>query len=340
MTRPAVAPDRSGVGDPFSLQVALLGIVFAIGIHVDGWAHNHGRVDESFFTPWHAILYGTYFVVAFTVLRRVLDARAGGASWGEAVPPGYGATLVGIGVFFAGGVGDMLWHMAFGVEESLEALLSPTHLILATGGVLMATGPFVAGTRSRAPGWRGAAPAVFTSVALLSFIGFMTQYMHPMSNLWPLAGWQAGVPGAGDVAAALGAAGFIWYAAVLTSVVLVLERLGSLPTGAAALLIAGSAAFAVTQGDHYWLTLPAVGAAIVVEALRPRLPETRFGYRMLAFAIPAIPVAAHLAALSLAFETDWSIHLLAGTPVMTGLVGVLVSLAIVPPGTDLVAESR
>jgi hypothetical protein len=26
------------------------------GIYLDGWAHNHGKVD-SFFTPWHAVLY-------------------------------------------------------------------------------------------------------------------------------------------------------------------------------------------------------------------------------------------------------------------------------------------
>ncbi|HSM00948.1 MAG TPA: hypothetical protein VK960_00700 [Acidimicrobiia bacterium] len=333
MTREAIAPGRPGVADRFSLRVALLGVLFAIGVHVDGWAHNHDRVDESFFTPWHAILYGTYFAVAFTVVRRVLDARGGGASWREAVPPGYGATLAGIGVFFAGGAGDMVWHMAFGVEESLEALLSPTHLVLATGGVLMATGPFVGGTRVREQGWEGAAPAVITSIALLSFIGFMTQYMHPLSNLWPVAGWHEGVPGSGEVAAALGVSGFIWYAAVLTSVVLMLNRLGSLPTGAAGLLISGSAAFAVTQGDHYWLVIPAAGAAVVVETVRARLPVTRPGYRVLAFAIPAIPVAAHLTALSLAFETDWSVHLLAGTPVMAGLVGVLVSLVMVPPGS-------
>jgi len=335
MTRPAVSPVQApeDAPDRFSLRVALLGVLFAIGIHVDGWAHNHDRVDESFFTPWHAILYGTYFLVAFTVIRRVVEARADGASWREAIPSGYGATLAGIAVFSAGGVADMLWHMAFGVEESLEALLSPTHLILATGGVLMATGPFVAGTREGSQGWKRAAPTVFTSVAVLSFVGFMTQYLHPMSNLWPVTGWHESVPGAGELAAALGAAGFIWYAAVLAAVALLLRRLDALPPGAAGVLIVGSAALAVTQGDHYWLVLPAIGAALAVESVMSRLPPTRTGYRVLGFVIPAIPVATHLAALVLAFETEWSIHLLAGTPVMAGLVGVLVSLVLVPPGS-------
>jgi hypothetical protein len=330
MSAPAAVTQREHI-DRFSLRIALLGVLFAIGIHIDGWAHNQGRVDDSFLTPWHGILYGTYFAVAFTVLRRVLGARAAGASWRAAIPPGYGATVAGIAVFFVGGIGDMAWHMAFGVEESLDALLSPTHLVLATGGVLMATGPFVAGTRRSGREWQGAAPTVITSVALLSFVGFMTQYMHPMSRLWPVAGWRETVPGAGELTAALGVAGFIWYAAVLTAVVLLLDRLGSLPPGAAGVLIAGSAGFAVTQGDEYWLVIPAIGAAAVIEAVRARLPDNRAGYRTLAFAIPAVPVALHLAALGIAFEIGWSVHLWAGTPVIAGLVGVLVSLVVVPP---------
>ena len=331
MTAVGTASER--VAHRFSLRVAVLGIVFAIGIHIDGWAHNHDRVDESFFTPWHAILYGTYVVVAFTVLRRIFAARAAGAPWREAIPPGYGATVAGIAVFFAGGVGDMVWHMAFGVEESLEALLSPTHLILATGGVLMATGPFIAGTRSGVPGWRGAAPTVITSVALLSFIGFMTQYMHPMSQLWPVSDWVEGVPDAAELAAVIGVAGFLWYATVLTAVTLVLHARASLPVGAVGLLIAGSAAFAVSQGDHYWLAVPALAAASMVEVLRSGLPGGRSAYRLFAFVVPAVPVAIHLVALNLAFEVDWSVHLWAGTPVMAGLVGVLVSLVVVPPGS-------
>jgi hypothetical protein len=37
--------------------VALLGCWTVGGIFLDGWAHNHGKVDSSFFTLWHALLY-------------------------------------------------------------------------------------------------------------------------------------------------------------------------------------------------------------------------------------------------------------------------------------------
>lgn len=42
----------------------------------------------------------------------------------------------------------MLWHSRFGIEAGIEALLSPTHLVLALGGMLMVSGPL------RAAGFR------------------------------------------------------------------------------------------------------------------------------------------------------------------------------------------
>ena len=332
MAAPARASQRVPASERFSDRVAVLGVVFAVGIHIDGWAHNHGRVDDSFFTPWHAVLYGTYALVVYVVLRRVLDTRAAGAAWRDAVPEGYALTVIGIGVFFAGGFADMLWHTVFGVEENLEALVSPTHLVLATGAVMMATGPFLAGTRQPVAGWRQSAPAVLTALAFLSFVGFMTQYMNPLSQLWPVAGWWGRGEVIDELSQAVGVAGFIWHAATLSAVVLVLRRLGSLPTGAAGALITGSAAFAVTQGDDYWLVIPAAIGGLLVELAMRRLPGGRFGLRMMAFLVPAIPVTLHMAALPLVHEIGWPVALWAGVPPMAGMVGVIASLAVYPPG--------
>ncbi len=27
------------------------------GVYLDGWAHHHGKVDDTFLTAWHAVLY-------------------------------------------------------------------------------------------------------------------------------------------------------------------------------------------------------------------------------------------------------------------------------------------
>jgi hypothetical protein len=45
------------------------------------------------------------------------------------------AGLAGLALFAAAGLGDMAWHLAFGIEQDLAALLSPSHLGLFAGGL-------------------------------------------------------------------------------------------------------------------------------------------------------------------------------------------------------------
>src|SRR5271166_2443779 len=40
----------------FDWIMGILCCALVAGVVQDGWAHNHGKVDESFFTPWHAML--------------------------------------------------------------------------------------------------------------------------------------------------------------------------------------------------------------------------------------------------------------------------------------------
>jgi len=78
---------------------------------------------------------------------------------------------------------------------------------------------------------------VFTSLALMSFVAFMTQFINPYSALWPTARWVFGDPTSDELGAALGAAGFLWYSVVLSGFVLVLASRDRLPPGAAGLLV-------------------------------------------------------------------------------------------------------
>ena len=316
----------------FSLVVSILGLVFVGGVYVDGWAHNHDRVDDSFFTPWHGLLYATYLVVAAVMLARVLKTHRTGTTWRAAVPDGYALSLVGVALFLAAGIGDMVWHTLFGVEEDLAALLSPTHLMLASSGVLMGTGPYLAGMRAPGRGWRGAAPVVLTSLALMSFVAFMTQYINPYSELWPTRRWLLYNPSADELGEVLGAAGFVWYSVVLAGFVLVLASRDRLPVGAAGLLVAGGAALSVTQGDDYWVAVPALIGAVMLEGVLALTRNRRFAFRVLSAAVAGIPIAVHMAVLAMFKEMMWPVHLWAGTPVIAALVGMLVGLAVVPPG--------
>ena len=98
------------------------------GTFADAWAHNHVRRLETFFTPWHAVLYFGLlaFIVGFLVVVFINRSRC--ASWLEAIPPGYGLSFWGMGMMLVIGVGDMTWHLLFGIEQNIGTLFSPTHL--------------------------------------------------------------------------------------------------------------------------------------------------------------------------------------------------------------------
>src|SRR5215469_704266 len=161
-------------------------VLFAIligGVYLDGWAHNHGKVDNTFFTPWHAVLYsGLALSGIFLVVNLLLNHRKG-YPWLEALPPGYSVSLLGVIVFGVAGVLDMIWHILFGIEVSVEALLSPTHLMLALGAMLIVTGA-LRSAWLRLPerknyGWTQLMPAVVCIALLVSLFAFLTEYAHP-----------------------------------------------------------------------------------------------------------------------------------------------------------------
>ena len=157
------------------------------GLYLDFWAHAHGRTDNTFFTPWHALLYSAMAVVGIFLGATALRSRGRGAAWPQTLPPGYGLSLVGVGLFAVGGFADLVWHVIFGVEFSVDALLSPTHLVLALAGVLIVAGPLRAAWRNperESQRWLMKVPAVLSLALLLSLFTGLTQFVHPLANPW------------------------------------------------------------------------------------------------------------------------------------------------------------
>jgi hypothetical protein len=63
-------------GARFDGAATVLAAAFTGGVFLDGWAHTHGRVDDTFFTPWHAVLYSGFLAMAVLLVGR--------AAWGVA----------------------------------------------------------------------------------------------------------------------------------------------------------------------------------------------------------------------------------------------------------------
>ena len=170
----------------FTWTVTALVSATITGFYIDLWAHQHGRTDNTFFTPWHAMLYGAEgSLFAFLAVTAARNVRRG-AAWRSSLPAGYGVSLIGAVLFAVGGVLDLLWHLAFGVEVSIDALFSPTHLILFTSGLLMFAGPLRAwwASHPRATDWRAWLPVVISVAAIMSILTAITSFADPLADAW------------------------------------------------------------------------------------------------------------------------------------------------------------
>src|SRR6266511_4040773 len=125
------------------LITAVLGTCMVGGLLTDAWAHtNIVNQLESFFTPWHAMLYGGFAATAAWTFWLGFRRRHGVPRWWRnAWPAGYAVGALGAALFLVAGFGDMIWHQVLGIEATLDAALSPTHLVLATGATLLLTSP-------------------------------------------------------------------------------------------------------------------------------------------------------------------------------------------------------
>ena len=194
-TRPMATPSAAPTGKlptlggwRFDWMATVLCALFIGGVYLDGWAHNHGKVDTSFFTPWHAVLYSGLTLVGMFLVVNLLLTHRKGYPWLEALPPGYSVSLLGVIVFGLAGVLDLIWHLLFGIEVSVQALLSPTHLMLGLGAVLMVTGA-LRSAWLRLPehqnyGWAHLMPAVICLALVVSLFAFFTQYAHPQVSTY------------------------------------------------------------------------------------------------------------------------------------------------------------
>lgn len=331
-----VPPGALAGGLGFDWVISWLSLVFLGGIFLDGWAHNHGRVDNSFFTIWHAFFYGGFLLNTLWLAATLWLNRQRGAAWSETLPTGYALSLLGVLVFAAGGVGDMLWHEFFGVEADFDALFSPTHLVLAAGLALMVTGPLRAAWArpARRLTWAEAGPALLSLAGLISVLTFLMMGAHPLSS--NLAGAEHGYGSrTGEIA---GTASVLLTTVILMGPLLLALRRWQLPAGSLIVVWGiNMVAMAIVNWHHaytFWLMFAMLVAVVVLDLIRLRLEPlaSKAGaLRLFAAVAPLCLMASYFVALLLTEGTDWSIHLWTGVVVEAGIAGWLLSYLVAPP---------
>ena len=337
-TRHPPGPSRPApVASPrFEWAIAFFQTWLVSGLYLDGWAHNHIAALETFFSPWHALLYSGLFAMTGFVFGIVQRNHAAGRPWRRSLPAGYGTLPAGAVIFLVGGLLDMTWHILFGIESSINGLISPPHLLIAAGATLIGMAPVRAAwlrPDARLASWRRQGPMLLALAYTLSLEMFLTQYVHPFSTPYLSLRHETTNPYYGQ---AIGTASVFLQTALLMSFVALLIRRWAwrLPTGVMTLILTVTAALMSTQRDEY-LVVPiglvaGVGADLLGGWLRPAVQRPR-RLRAFAFLVPVLLYTLTWIVFAAVEGTWWSAHLLVGTAIMAGVVGWSTSFVALPP---------
>jgi hypothetical protein len=315
----------------FEWTVVVLCTWLMAGAYLDSWAHRHLASLETFFTPWHAVLYSGMFAILAFLAITALRNRDRGYSLAQVLPAGYSLSLLGCVLFGIGGVIDMLWHLHFGIEVSLAALISPPHLLLMLALGLIVTGPLRAAWRrpvSRAP-----FTAVISASLLLSMFTFFNQFDQPLVNPWAMT--TAALSDTTRYLQQLGILGIMVQTALLTGVVLYLLSRFTLPFGSITLLAGLNGALLGSLEQHFDLIPVAIVGGLLADLvmmwLRPG-PNRVVALRVASFIGPVAVSSLYLLFLEVTRGIGWPITLWLGSIVVSGAIGVLLSyLSVHPP---------
>jgi len=360
----AKEPARAVSSLRFDWIMVVVSIWWLGGLFIDGWAHSNIPQLETFFTPWHAVFYSGYLAVAFTLLVQILfnlrksAINAGGSAsslitlvreslpgnrWLQAIPDGYELSVLGLVIFGISGIGDMTWHLILGIERGTEALLSPTHLGLAMGIGLALSGPLRAawhrpGTN---PSWRQLGPAIFSLTFTFSLLTFFTAYASPLIAPWPIINASS--------SPSRGITEILLITAVSMSFVLLALRRWRLPFGTLTFMFGVNGALMVVFFPHALLVsvptalLGGLAADVLYRFLQPSVDQP-MSVRLFAFLVPLVFYSLYLVDLAIVgpiiFQSGilWSAPFWAGTPVIAGIAGFLLSFVMLPPAQP--AEER
>jgi hypothetical protein len=342
---------RSELGYRDHMITVALATCMIIGIFVDGWAHTNLDTSlETFFTPWHAIFYSGFAATAAWIGYQSLRFQAGNSRFDiKAIPFGYGLSVIGLIVFSVGGVGDMLWHTIFGIESGIDALFSPTHLLLFAGTSLILVGPLVAMWASDQPAaisLRRFLPVLGSMTMLAASTSFFFMDYSPVNDWAPVneyRRWLMTLPVSdfdyGESSQLLSIAGVLIANAILITPLLFAMRRWRLPFGTATVMFAVVAAllsalteFEIDEVILGW-TIAGIAVDVLIRYLDPK-PSRVWAFRAAGVGIPILLWTTHYLVITSFFGLGWVPELWTGAIVFAALTGLVLSVMLTPPGVS------
>ncbi|MGH9278287.1 MAG: hypothetical protein ACRD12_09290, partial [Acidimicrobiales bacterium] len=231
-------------------------------------------------------------------------------------------------------------HSLFGVEVDLDALLSPTHLVMFTGGLLLLTGPFrahwVADPES-APSFREFLPALLSLALTAALVAFFFMYITPFRRQ-DYGTWVNELASGGDAEdlRIIGLAALLITNVLYMAPLLLVLRRWRPPFGTATVLLASMTTLIVAvDGFERWFlvlaTLPGgLAADVLVRRLTPAA-ERPWTPRIVAAAASFVLWSAFFAVYQVVDGVGWTAELWVGAIVMATLSSLALGLLMFPP---------
>jgi hypothetical protein len=339
--RPAAAGTTTPTED---LVTAILAACVVVGATSDAWAHANllGQLQrEGFFTPWHGLLYGGFAASAVWTLSLAFRRRHRVARWWlDGWPVGYRLGAVGVLVFFVAGLGDMVWHTIFGVEASLAASLSPTHLLLVCGAALMFTSPLRSWWAAGGGGGRRAVAGVLSIALTTTLASMLLQYASAFGLASAVETYDLVVATPGSFNASLGLDSYMITTVLLVIPLLLVHRRSPTPWIVTALVVPVSLFPVILHNlanPQLGGALAAIIGAAIVDWILVRLDDARGVEAALRLPLAGVVFAvvvwpAHLLGLQLSGGIQWPVELWTGVVVLTAAAaGALGTLATTTP---------
>jgi hypothetical protein len=318
---PAPPATEHPTGGREALAFAGFTVWILTGLAIDGWSHNANK-PETFFTPWHGLLYSGFLAsAAWATMDAARLRRTGGEP--ELVDRW---SRLGVALFAVGMVGDFTWHQVFGIEVGIDALLSPTHLLLMSGGLLLVTTPLRVAIRDHTP----AALSILVAAGGTSVLaGFFTMYLSAFRGV--VADYvtsAAGRSGEPELRVMLGIASVLLTTVVVVTPLLVVVRTVRTTPGqlTGLVTVVGAALCALDGFEHAGVILAAVAGGIAADAA---VALDRRG--LVGLAVPLAMWPTWFLALRVWGHMVWNAELWSGTCVLAVVLGgALTALAHLP----------
>jgi hypothetical protein len=322
-----------------NLVTSLLSGQLVLGLFVDGW--NHLNLQEGklgpFLTPWHA---GLYFGFTMTALWIITRCQRRGAWCLARVPGGYGSALVGMGISTVAMAGDAVWHTAFGVETGVARVISPFHLLLFIGALMLVTSSFRAAWSAKSPApvetLRDFAPALLSIALAAAMVAFLFQFASPFV-MWTsnsLVRLSAQSP-FHDTMLIYGLLAVLVTNLILITPVLMILRRWEPPFGTVTFLFGVVALLSASMTNLAWAGAVAAAMAggliadLVIARLRPT-PMRPAATRAAGAIIPVGLWGSHFTALHFGYGITWPAELWVGSIALASFAGLALSLLTVP----------